>query len=91
MRAILSPARNIVLRPFSGVKPLKPIFSLEAAQIAETLAVHNVWELEGLLDVNSERAFELHADFQRFKDFDWDGYRFIPSRSDCANFVFIRV
>ena len=66
MYIILSPARNTALRPFPGVQQQEPLFLREAAEIVETLKTYNAWELESLLDVNPDRAFELQVDFQRF-------------------------
>lgn len=66
MLAILSPARNI--RPFSlaGIKPEQPLFQKETGRLVEALQRYNPWELEGLLDLNPERAFVLYDFYQHF-------------------------
>lgn len=66
MLAILSPARNV--RPFSlaDEKPDRPLFPEETGRLVDVLRGYSPWELEGLLDLNPERAFELYDFYQHF-------------------------
>jgi cytoplasmic iron level regulating protein YaaA (DUF328/UPF0246 family) len=66
MLAIMSPARNI--RPVSlvGVEPDRPLFQSETRRLADVLRGYSPWELESLLDVNPQRAFDFYDFYQRF-------------------------
>lgn len=66
MLAVLSPARNVRLDSPEGVKPTKPLFPEKTAQIVAELQTRSPWQLESLLDVPPERAFELYDAYANF-------------------------
>lgn len=65
MIAILSPARNV--RPVEAQRPVtRPMFVEKAAQLADFLCAYDPWQLESLLDVPPERAFDLYDNYRHF-------------------------
>jgi cytoplasmic iron level regulating protein YaaA (DUF328/UPF0246 family) len=68
MFVILAPARNVRPAGFPGVAPEKPLFPERTRRIVEALRRYSPLELEGLLDVQPERALELYDGYQRFDD-----------------------
>lgn len=66
MLAVLSPARNIRPVALEGVVPTKALFPVEVMRVVSTLREYSPWQLESLLDVNPERAFELYDGYQSF-------------------------
>lgn len=66
MIAILSPARN-TSPPQRELPPVtKPLFAREAALLVDYLRAYSPWQLESLLDVPPQRAFDLYDAYQAF-------------------------
>lgn len=63
MVAILSPARN--LRPAEG-PTTRALFLREAETLAGYVRRYSPWQLESLLDLRPERAFQLYDAYQTF-------------------------
>lgn len=66
MIAIISPARNVRPVAHNTIKTTRPLFAKEAAQLAGYLRAYSPWQLESLLDVPPERAFNLYDAYQNF-------------------------
>lgn len=66
MIVILSPARN-TRTPQPAVPPAaRPQFIAQAEELVGHLRQYSPWQLESLLDVPPERAFDLYAAFEAF-------------------------
>ncbi|MFV0401598.1 MAG: YaaA family protein [Oscillospiraceae bacterium] len=66
MLVLLSPARNIRPQAIPGVRPERPLFLAQAAELAKELRQRDSWQLESLLDLSPERALEMYAAYQMF-------------------------
>lgn len=66
MLAVLSPAKNITAVQNTGVSCTRPVFSQEAAKLAEMLRQYAPWQLESLMKLNPELAMKAYANFQAF-------------------------
>ena len=66
MLAMMSPARNIRPASFAGEEPDCPLFPGKTKQLVDVLRGYSPWELESLLEVNSEKALEIFVRYQQF-------------------------
>ena len=66
MLAILSPARNIHPVALECVTPERPLFPKQIMRIIKVLKGYSAWQLESLLDVDPQRAFEFYDLYQNF-------------------------
>lgn len=66
MIAILSPARNTRPPDREGVATTRPLFIKETTRLVEALRTYSPWQLESLLDVPPQRAFDLYDAYQTF-------------------------
>lgn len=66
MIAILSPARNTRQPEGEAPPATRPLFIKETTRLVQALRAYSPWQLESLLDVPPQRAFDLYDAYQSF-------------------------